>query len=253
MTIRSDKELERLRYDERSRTLLSNEYELSLDSGSSSVPIPLQSPYVRYEELISKYLSDGQIVLEIGSGTGAFTGALLLSGAQVFATDISANSLSVLKRKAAKFVNLRTQVTDMECLSFEDESFDIVTSAGSLSYGDNLVVMNEIYRVLKPGGLFICVDSLNHNPIYRFNRWLHYKKSTRTLSTLNRMPTLNLINKYKFKFKTIEVQYFGCASWLAPIFSNLFGDCRMAVISDWFDRVLNVRKSAFKFVMVVMK
>ena len=34
--------------------------------------------------------------------------------------------------------------------------------------------MNEIYRVLKQGGILIIVDSLNHNPVYKFNRWIHY-------------------------------------------------------------------------------
>jgi ubiquinone/menaquinone biosynthesis C-methylase UbiE len=37
-------------------------------------------------------------------------------------------------------------------------------SAGSLSYGDNDIVMNEIYRVLKLQGVFIAIDSLNNNP-----------------------------------------------------------------------------------------
>ena len=36
------------------------------------------------------------------------------------------------------------EVVDMEKLPF-----DVVCSAGSLSYGDNEVVMNEIYRALK--------------------------------------------------------------------------------------------------------
>ena len=56
----------------------------------------------------------------------------------------------------------------MEKLPFRDNSFDAICSAGSLSYGDNLIVMNEIYRLLKTGGSFIAVDSLNNNPIFRF-------------------------------------------------------------------------------------
>jgi ubiquinone/menaquinone biosynthesis C-methylase UbiE len=52
----------------------------------------------------------------------------------------------------------------MEKLPFADQSFDIIVSAGSLSYGDNDIVMNEIYRVLKLQGVFIAIDSLNNNP-----------------------------------------------------------------------------------------
>jgi ubiquinone/menaquinone biosynthesis C-methylase UbiE len=39
-------------------------------------------------------------------------------------------------------------------------------SAGSLSYGDNDKVLDEIYRVLKNKGAFIAIDSLNNNPKY---------------------------------------------------------------------------------------
>ena len=57
----------------------------------------------------------------------------------------------------------------MESLPFKDKSFDIVACAGGLSYGDNKKVANEIYRVLKDNGSFICIDSLNENPFYKFN------------------------------------------------------------------------------------
>ena len=68
----------------------------------------------------------------------------------------------------------------MELLPFDNEIFDIVACAGGLSYGDNKLVLNEIYRVLKPKGMFICIDSLNENPIYKFNRYLHYLRGNRT-------------------------------------------------------------------------
>ena len=37
------------------------------------------------------------------------------------------------------------------------------------------LVKKEIYRTLKKDGHFICVDSLNHNPIYRLNRFFNCK------------------------------------------------------------------------------
>tara|TARA_B110000444_G_C18436347_1_gene409237 strand:+ start:426 stop:593 length:168 start_codon:yes stop_codon:yes gene_type:complete len=54
----------------------------------------------------------------------------------------------------------------MENLPYEKNTFDVVCCAGSLSYGKNLLVLNEINGVLKSDGYFISVDNLNENPIY---------------------------------------------------------------------------------------
>jgi ubiquinone/menaquinone biosynthesis C-methylase UbiE len=50
----------------------------------------------------------------------------------------------------------------MEKLPFADQSFDIIVSAGSLSYGDNDIVMNEIYRVLKNKGMALSKATSTH-------------------------------------------------------------------------------------------
>ena len=68
------------------------------------------------------------------------------------ATDISPKSVELMNNTFYESVNFSAEVADMEILPFDSESFDVVCSAGSLSYGDNTVVMNEIYRVLKPEG-----------------------------------------------------------------------------------------------------
>ena len=105
----------------------------------------------------------------------------------------------------------------MEQLPFNDESFDIVCIAGSLSYGDNIKVMKEIHRILVSGGSFIALDSLDNNPIYKLNRYLHYILGNRSKSTLKRMPTLDLISHYALRFSNLEVSYFGSITWLFPI------------------------------------
>ena len=79
-----------------------------------------------------------------------------------------------MQKRFCDYDNFVAKEADMELLPFENNSFDIVCSAGSLSYGDNLTVMNEIYRVLNQTGSFIAVDSLNNNLIYRLNRYINY-------------------------------------------------------------------------------
>lgn len=250
-----DKLLERSRYDARAKELISKQLSQYNNCvfGSKEVQLLFREPYEYFESQIKSHAVPNISILEIGSGTGMHTGVLLETGAVVTATDISESSLEFLYSRHKKNEMLHTKIADMESLPFPDGSFNLISSAGSLSYGDNQLVMNEIYRVLKPGGVFICVDSLNHNPIYRLNRWFHYRRGERTISTLKRMPRLETIDGYAKLFGKIEVRFFGAISWLAPFLSRFFGDKNVASISKRVDGWLNVQRSAFKFVMVVQK
>jgi len=218
-------------------------------ASSSILPI-LREPYLYYEKCINLYVKAGSKVLEIGSGTGLHTYVLVQTGALVVASDISFHSLKVLTQRMRAKRRLITLVADMEALPFKNNSFDVVTSAGSLSYGDPDLVDTEIKRVLKPGGVFICVDSLNHNPVYRLNRWVHYLNGSRTKSTILRMPTIKRIMSISEGFNVAHVKYFGAVSFLAPTLAFVIGQKHAARLSDTIDRLLKVRRSAFKFVLV---
>ena len=251
--MKSDKELEHDRYEQRAQSALLQNTELSDDYLDSLSPA-LRSPYVYYQSRIRGCNKEpGMRVLEIGAGTGVLTGVIVETGAAVMATDISESALKVLHKRLGDHPNLDTRVADMESLPFDDESFDTVTCAGSLSYGDNEIVMNEIYRVLKFGGSFVCVDSLNHNPMYRFNRWLHYLRKQRSRSTLERMPDMKLIKSYADTFGKAETRFFGSVTWAMPVLEAICGADTAGRISDKIDSAFKVTKSSFKFVMVAEK
>jgi SAM-dependent methyltransferase len=248
-----DKQQELLRYDKRAKRQLNCLTGLlKIEKwGSDSMPLFLASPYLCFEQKIRELVQPEHQVLELGAGSGLHTHVLLQTGAKVTATDISPNSLMLLQKNLVDFGDrLLTEVADMESLHFPDSSFDIITSAGSLSYGDPLKVDMEIHRLLRSDGVFICVDSLNHNPVYRLNRWLNYVRGMRTRSTLLRMPKLTRINSIADRFESLEVKYFGSLTWLMPLLSKLLGESLAAQISDHFDRTISPKKSAFKFVLV---
>lgn len=247
--LKNDKYTDMHRYDSRARDILAEGQATgaSVKFGALACPTVLTSPYIYFEECIRQHITHNHDVLELGSGTGMHTLALAQTGARVVASDISCNSLAVL---AQRIIGVKTCVADMEFLPFENASFDVVTSAGSLSYGDPTLVDAEIRRVLRPGGSFICVDSLNHNPVYRLNRWIHYKRGERTRSTMLRMPTLDRIEAISKGFEQTEVRYFGSISFLMPVLARLLGEKRAAAVSDYVDKLINVRRAAFKFVMV---
>lgn len=251
MLIESDKLIERKRYDVRAQSLLDANFLTPHLLGSQAMPLYLRAPYLYYEAKIAELVRPRHRVLELGSGTGMHTRALLQTGADVVVSDISPNSLTLLRECFKEtFKKLESQVADIENLPFEENSFDVITSAGSLSYGNPHLVDSEIRRVLRPGGTFICVDSLNHNPVYRANRWIHYLRGNRSKSTLKRMPDLVRIKALGEGFSNVSVRYFGALSFAMPLLARLLGESTAQAASDRFDQLASVKRSAFKFVIV---
>ena len=212
-----DKDIEKIRYDKRAELLLNTDRIRHLEKSKKY----LNTPYEHYFKVLKEQESCQSKLLEIGAGMGENTEPLVDMTYEVCATDISPKSVKLMNNVFYECANFSAEVADMEKLPFDDESFNVVCSAGSLSYGDNAVVMNEIYRVLKPEGVMIVVDSLNNNPIYRFNRYIHYLKGNRSKSTLVRMPTISLIDKYTKKFGHVEVKFFGAITWIFPLLSKV--------------------------------
>jgi ubiquinone/menaquinone biosynthesis C-methylase UbiE len=243
-----DKDIEKHRYDNRANIFLDSNNFYHFDK----IPTYLNAPYQYYFHLLEENSGQSKL-LEIGAGMGENTGSLLDMSFKVTSTDISSKSVEVMRNKFSKYSNFSAEVADMEKLPFNNESFEVVCSAGSLSYGDNTVVMNEIYRVLKKEGVMIAVDSLNNNPIYRLNRYMHYLKGNRSKSTLIRMPTISLIDKYTEKFGHAEVRFFGAITWIFPLLSKILSEQAVIKLSNYIDAKFNIKKSAFKFVIMLEK
>lgn len=247
----SDKQTELQRYEGRALSMLAGDDLAQHERDAvQEMPAYLRAPYLDYRAVAAELIGPQHVVLELGAGAGSHTLALARSGARVIATDISPHSLAYLERRlAAQAANVQTQVADMETLPFAENTFDVVACAGSLSYGDPVRVNSEIRRVLRPGGCFICVDSLNHNPVYRLNRLIHCYRGNRSRSTLERMPDLARIEQISRMFLASKVRYFGALSFVMPVLARVIGPERSTRFSDGFDQYLNIRRSAFKFVL----
>ena len=109
-------------------------------------------------------------VLEIACGTGRVTRQLrksLPATAKLIASDISGDMLAVAKRELDGH-DIEFKVEDAQSLSFPDNSFDLVICQfGMMFLPDKQKGFNEIYRVLKPGGKFMCLtwDNMLNIPI----------------------------------------------------------------------------------------
>ena len=105
-------------------------------------------------------------VLDIATGTGDL--AILLadtSAEKITGLDISPGMLDVGKKKIAN-ANLSDKIemmlADSEAMPFEDNTFDAITVAFGIRNFEHLDKgLSEIYRVLKPNGIFVILETSN--------------------------------------------------------------------------------------------
>jgi len=106
---------------------------------------------------------DGKTVLEVGCGAAMCSRWLIGQGAKPVAFDVSSGML-----RHARAANGRTGIdvplvqADAQHLPFAAARFDVAfTAFGALPFvEDSARVMAEVARVLRPGGIFVSVDSV---------------------------------------------------------------------------------------------
>ena len=125
----------------------------------------------------------GLRVLELGCGLGTDGAQFALAGADYTGIDLTDAAIELAKRRFELFQLPGTfRTADAENLDFADESFDLVYSHGVLHHTpDTAAAVQEIHRVLRPGGRAVVMlyhrDSYN----YRINVSLLRRAGVRLL------------------------------------------------------------------------
>jgi ubiquinone/menaquinone biosynthesis C-methylase UbiE len=135
--------------------------------------------------------SEGLEIIELGAGTGRLTRDLVKQANHVFASDVSFHMLE----KASEILpdlgagNYLLSVSDMRHSPFPSASADMVIAGWSFCYlavwGGSLwqqevdLGIDEVMRLLKPGGIFILLESFGTgtetpNPPPHLNDYLGY-------------------------------------------------------------------------------
>jgi ubiquinone/menaquinone biosynthesis C-methylase UbiE len=117
----------------------------------------------RYEsELLIDFLQPGagEVILDVGCGTGVFTADILSRGPRVIGLDISSPMLRRANQKA-KGYSFQAVAGDMIALPFAGECFDRVFSMTALEFiEDGQAAVGELFRVTKKRGTIV-VTTLN--------------------------------------------------------------------------------------------
>ncbi len=105
-----------------------------------------------------------KIILDVATGTADFAiAALALKPEKIIGVDISEKMLEVGRKKidsvnAGKIINLMN--ADSEAMPFENNYFDAITIGYGVRNFENLERgLQEIYRVLKPGGALVILET----------------------------------------------------------------------------------------------
>lgn len=123
---------------------------------------------VSWRKKVTKMVSKNnpKQILDIATGTGDL--ALMMAQLdpdKITGLDISAGMLEVGKQKIAK-ANLSDKIEmvvgDSENMPFDDNTFDAITvSFGVRNFANLDKGLTEIKRVLKPGGIFVVLETSN--------------------------------------------------------------------------------------------
>lgn len=123
-------------------------------------------------QVINKYVSEGQDILDIGCGSGTISFYLASKGNIVEGIDISDKAIHECK-KSAKNLNL-SQVTDFRVMDFPNNvpsgegRFDAVILIEVLEHLPNdRLALKKLYKLLKKNGIIIVSTPSLRAPMYR--------------------------------------------------------------------------------------
>ncbi len=152
-----------------------------------NAPSVIERSGKEYEEYFFEYFkkyitkdNSNTFLLDIGCGTGKIAKKLVNMGFQVYGVDFSQDIISLAKQYAPQ---AHFQTSSAYALPFSARMFDIVICLGLFqTVADITKALQEILRVLKPGGVVII-------------------RVTNSLSvgSLFLEPSINFFHPYKFK------------------------------------------------------
>ncbi len=140
------------------------------------------SENIRTKAFAKAGLKSGSVVADIGAGTGFITEGLLDKNVEIKTIDQSQAMIDVMKKKFKDSDNIEYFVGDSDHLPLKENSVDFAFCNMYLHHVNApQKAINEIYRILKPGGKLIITDIDKHDDKFlileQYDRWLGFDRN----------------------------------------------------------------------------
>jgi len=123
-----------------------------------------------------------QKLLDLAAGTGDFAWVAaqeLPSLREIYLVDFVAEMIAYAEKRGSPRANIawHTCIADAHELPFEDACFDAITVGyGVRNFADPLRALQEMYRVLRPRGIVLVLETgLPENPFWKAIFWLYFR------------------------------------------------------------------------------
>ena len=148
--------------------------------------------------------SPNQKLIDVGCGTGDIAKIFLNyvdKDAQITCVDPNIGMVNKGKEKLKKFKNIDWIIASAEKLPLTDNSYDFYTISFGLRNTANLnKSLSEAYRVLKPGGRFLCLE---FSKIQNSNLDYLYKNYSKIIPFIGKI-VMGEKEPYEYLVKSIE-------------------------------------------------
>ena len=209
--IRNEEERQSVHYDE-----IATEYDRHYSDPTSEV---YRAKFVN-GPLTQGIDLEGRNVLEAMCGSGSTIAYLLSKGAKVTGLDISETLMTTFKQKWPQATALQGSILDT---GLPDASFDCVVVVGGLHHVQPHVqgAVDEIYRILKPGGWFCFAEPHAQSlPDLIRNLWYRVDNLFERNEEALDLDAMMAANRGRFDFVTTK--YSGSIAYLLVYNSMVF-------------------------------